>query len=106
VSLSAILFGWPSVGLSLMAFAAGFLSRYSWLGLVGATLSLPFCFLTSLYPIPFGFVGGPVAAISNVAAGWFVLKGRREVAFACLLPFLLLASTMAVIVVGKSTVSP
>ena len=101
MSWSVAVFGWPAVAAAGLAFSAAFLFRRSWLGLVGAALAAPFCFLVSLYPIPVGRVGGIIAFAANFVCAWLLYRGRREVAFAFLLPFMIVAMLFAIVVIGS-----
>jgi hypothetical protein len=84
-----------------MAFLIAFTSRRSWLGFVGSILAAPFCFFVGLYPIPIGHYGGPVALATNFVSAWLLYRGRREVAFVFLLPFMMIVVLMGLLVIGQ-----
>jgi uncharacterized membrane protein YfcA len=80
--------GWPFVAAVIAAFGVAFSTRRAWIGFAGALLAAPLCLYlaempylhwTSLAALPANFV--------SVAALW---RGRRDVAFAMLLPFMIM----------------
>jgi hypothetical protein len=92
--MSWSVFGWPAVAVALAAFGVAFSTRYFWAGLVGATIAAPIClhlsdalYLHWLSLIAFGL---------NFVAGGLLWRGRRDIAFTLLLPFMIVV-TMIVI---------
>jgi hypothetical protein len=90
----AVVFGWPAVVLALSAFAGGFLTSRSWLGLLGALISAPFCFYASGYPL-FHWIA-PIGLCANFVAAWLLHRRRHDIAFAALVPFVMIVTTLAV----------
>jgi hypothetical protein len=97
----AIVFGWPAVGAAAIAFALAFLTRHEW-AFLGAAAAAPFCLYVSLYPIPVGRFGGPVALAANVAAAMLLRRGRPIAAAACLTPFIVVATVFAMLVINQT----
>jgi hypothetical protein len=91
---SAGLVGWPAVFAATTAFSFAFLTNSRWLGFVGAGIAAPFCLFAGGYPL-FHWAA-PVALAANVLAAYLVYRGRPDVAFASLLPFILIVTVLAV----------
>jgi hypothetical protein len=91
---SAGLVGWPAVFAATAAFSFAFLTRHTWLGFVGAGIAAPFCLFAAGYPL-FHWAA-PVALVGNILAAYLVYRGRPEVAFASLLPFIMIVTLLAV----------
>ena len=83
---SVVVLGWPFVALAGVVFLIAFLSSRRWLGFAGSALAAPLCFLVGLYSIPMGHYGGPIALATNFISAWLLYRGRREIAFAFLVP--------------------
>jgi hypothetical protein len=66
----------------------------SWLGLIGAAIATPFCVSVSGYPM-FHWAGC-VALIANFVSAFVISRGRRDVAFAILVPFMMITAFLAV----------
>jgi hypothetical protein len=98
---SVVVFGWPFAALAGVVFLIAFPSSRRWLGFAGSALAAPFCFLVGLYPIPMGRYGGPIALATNFISAWPLYRGRREIAFAFLVPFMMLVALMALLVLGQ-----
>ena len=90
----AVIFGWPAVVLAFATFAAGFLTNRTWLGFAGAAFAAPFCFYASGYPLFEWFA--PIALAANFVSAWLLYRGRADIAFAALLPFMMVAAVLAV----------
>jgi len=80
--------GWPLLAAAIVAFGVAFATRRTWVGVAGALIAAPLCLhlkdmpylhWVSLAALPGNFV--------SVAALW---RGRRDIAFAMLLPFMLM----------------
>lgn len=87
-------FGWPSAVLGLAAFGLAFLTPHSWLGFVGAAVAVPFCLDVSRYPL--FDLAGYIALMANCLSAYFLHRGRREVAFACLVPMAIICTVLLV----------
>jgi hypothetical protein len=90
----AIVFGWPAVALASTAFALAFLTTRTWLGFIGASIGAPFCIFASGFPL-FHWLGLIALAASFLAAG-LLYRGRPDIAFAALIPFMIVTVTLAV----------
>ena len=90
----AVIFGWPAVLLAVAAFGAALLTPRAWLGLIGASLAAPFCVFVSGYPL--FHRAGQIALAANFLAAYLLHRGRRDVAFTLLLPFLMIVTVLAV----------
>ena len=97
-----VVFGWPFVALAGVAFSIAFLTRHSWFGFVGAALAMPFCFLVSLYPLPIWHWGGPLALTANCVSAWLLHRGRRDIAFSFLLPFMIVSTLLGLLVLRQT----
>jgi hypothetical protein len=89
-----VAFGWPAVMLAIGAYAVAFLTARTWAGFIGAAIAAPFCLYASGYPL-FQWLA-LVALAANVAAAWLIHRGRPDVGFAALVPFMMLVATLAV----------
>jgi hypothetical protein len=92
--LPFLVFGWPAVVLAFGAFALAFLTPRSWLGFIGAAIGAPFCFYASGFPLFYWIA--LTAAGANFVAAYLLVRGRAEIAFAALVPFMLITVTLAV----------
>jgi hypothetical protein len=95
----SLVMGWPAVGVSLILFAAGLFSQRPGLVLAGSVMSTPFCLYVSAYPA-IRFWGLAVLAL-NFLSVWASRRGRPIVAGALVLPFVVLAGTLARFVVAQ-----
>jgi hypothetical protein len=89
----SLVMGWPAVGASLIAFAAGLGFQRPKLVFAGSIISTPFCLYVSGYP-RIGFFGLAVLTL-NFMSAWASWRGRPLVAAVLLLPFVLLAGSLA-----------
>ena len=89
-------FGWPLVAAAIGAFGVAFSTRHQWVGLVGAVISVPLCLY--LADMPYGLHWVSLAASGAnflaVAALW---RGRHDIAFAMLLPFMIMIVLIAIL---------
>ena len=90
----AVVFGWPAALLAATAFGVALATPRAWLGFVGASLAAPFCVFVSGYPL-FGWTA-QVALAANFLAAYLLHRGRRDVAFTLLLPFMIIVTVLAV----------
>jgi len=90
----AVIFGWPAVFLAVAAFGVALLTPRTWMGFIGASLAAPFCLFVSGYPL--FHRAGQVALAANVLAAYLLHRGRRDMAFTLLLPFMMIVTVLAV----------
>lgn len=95
----SLVMGWPAVGVSVILFAAGLFSRRPGLVLAACAISTPFCLYVSAYPA-FRFWGLSVLVL-NVLSVRASRSGRPIVAGALVLPFVVLAGTLARFVLAQ-----
>ena len=95
----SLVMGWPAVGVSLIVFATGLISRRSGLVLAGSVVSAPFCLFVSGYPRIGAF--GLVVLGLNFLSVWASRQGRPLVAGALVLPFVVLAGIIAATVLRQ-----
>jgi len=91
---AAIVLGWPAVVMALTAFAAALRTGRTSLGFAGAAIATPFCLYVNGYPL-FHWTGA-IACGANFLAAFLIHRGRRDVAFTVLLPFLIIVTVLAV----------
>jgi uncharacterized membrane protein YfcA len=85
--------GWPLVAAAVVAFGVAFRTRRARVGFAGAVIAAPLCLY--LMDMPYLYWASRVGVVANfvsVAALW---RGRRDIAFAMLLP----SMTMVVLAV-------
>jgi hypothetical protein len=89
-------FGWPLVAAAIGAFVAAFSTRHKWVGLVGALISVPLCLY--LADMPYGLHWASLAALAaNFLAVVALWRGRHDIAFAMLLPFMIMIVLIAIL---------
>jgi hypothetical protein len=89
------LFGWPSAAAAVATFCLALLTpSRKWLGFAGATIAMPFCAVLSRSPT--FRAPGLIALGANVLSAYLFYRGRRDIAFACLVPFMMIATILAV----------
>jgi hypothetical protein len=76
------------------AFSFAFLTNRRWLGFVGAGIAAPFCLFAAGYPL-FHWAA-PVALAANFVAAYLLSRGRPDVAFTALVPFMMIVTLLAV----------
>ncbi len=89
----SLVMGWPAVGVSLIMFVAGLLSRRPGLVLAASVISTPFCLYVSAYPAIRAF--GLAVLGLNFLSAWASRRGRPILAGALVLPFVVLAGVIA-----------
>jgi len=89
-----VVLGWPSAAVALAAFGAALRTERGWLGLAGAIAATPFCVFVSGYALFHWW--GAVAGVANFAAALLIFRARRDMAFAALLPFLIIVTVLGV----------
>jgi hypothetical protein len=96
-----VVFGWGPVVASAVAFCLAFRLQRPWLALVGAAIATPFLFVISGYPHPIGRFGGPIVFLANFGSAALVRKGERRLAMVLLVPFVIVASVLAYMVITQ-----
>lgn len=86
--------GWPLVAAAIAAFVVAFSTRYSWAGLAGALIAAPLCLY--LKDFPFLHWVSLVALPANFVSGTLLWRGRRDIAFTLLLPFMIAIALIAI----------
>ena len=86
--------GWPVVAAAIAAFVLAFSTRYSWTGFVGACIAAPLCLY--LKDLPFLHWVSLVALFANFASAALLWRGRRDIAFSVLLPFMIVITLIAI----------
>lgn len=96
-----VLFGWGPVVVAAAAWCLALGLKRPWLAVVGAVIAMPFLFTISGYPILIGRLGGPIAFVANFASAWGLRKGQPRLAIALLMPFVIIATAFAYIVITQ-----
>jgi hypothetical protein len=86
--------GWPVVAAAIAAFGLAFSTRYTWVGLAGASIAAPLCLY--LKDMPYLHWMSLAALAGNFGAAVFLWRGRRDIAFALLLPFMGVLTLIAI----------
>ena len=86
--------GWPAVAAAIVAFGVAFFPRFRWVGVVGALIAAPLCLY--LKDLPFLHWTSLVALGANFASAALLWRGRRDIAFALLLPFMCVIALIAI----------
>ena len=79
--------GWPVVAAAIAAFVVAFSTRFSRAGLAGAIIAAPLCLY--LKDSPYLHWMSLVALPANFASAALLWRGRRDIAFTLLLPFMI-----------------
>ena len=88
-----VVMGWPAVLASVILCGIGIAQERPKMVLLGAALALPFCFYLALTPA-YGLVA-PVAAVLYLGAAYPVAKKQAWLGGLAMVPFLLMAGTLA-----------
>jgi uncharacterized membrane protein YfcA len=86
--------GWPVLSAATAAFGVAFLPRFRWAGLAGALIATPLCLY--LKDLPFLHWTSLVALAANFVSAALLWRGRRDIAFALLLPFMCVIALIAI----------
>ena len=87
--------GWPVVAAAVVAFGVALSTRHAWAGVAGAVIAVPLCLYlkdmpylhwVSLAALPANFV--------SIAVLW---RGRPDIAFAMLLPFMIMVVLVVIL---------
>jgi hypothetical protein len=80
--------GWPVVGVTIAAFGLAFSTRRRWVAFAGALIASPLCWY--LKDMPYLHWVSLAALPANFAAAMALWRGRHDIAFAMLLPFMMM----------------
>lgn len=86
--------GWPIVAGAIAAFGVAFSTRYSWAGVAGALIAAPLCLY--LEDLPYLHWVSLAALVANFGAAALLWRGRRDIAFTLLLPFMIVVALIAI----------
>lgn len=87
--------GWPVLAAAIAAFGVAFFSRHTWAGLVGALIAVPLClYLKDMPYLHWVTLAALGANFASAAALW---RGRHDIAFAMLLPFMVMTVVVAIL---------
>ena len=86
--------GWPVVAVAVAAFAVAFATRFCWAGFAGALIAAPLCLY--LKDLPYLHWTSVVSLAANFVSAGFLWRGRRDIAFALLLPFMIVIALIAI----------
>lgn len=86
--------GWPVVAAAIAAFGIAFSTRFSWAGLAGALIAAPLCLY--LKDMPYLHWLSLVALAANFVSAACLWRGRRDIAFTLLLPFMIVLTLIAI----------
>ena len=87
--------GWPVVAAVIAAFGVALFTRYSWAGLAGALIAAPLCLY--LKEMPYLHWVSLAAFAANFASAVVLWRGRRDIGFALLLPFMIVIALIAIL---------
>jgi len=85
---------WPAAVVAVAAFGMAFMTTRRWSGFLGAATAAPFCLFVSGYPLFHGI--SQIAVAANFVAAYLLYRDRPEVAFAALVPFMMILVVLAV----------
>ena len=87
--------GWPVVAAAIAAFGVAFSTRHTWAGVAGAVIAGPLClYLADMPYLHWVSLAALVANFVSAAALW---RGRHDIAFAMLLPFMIMIVLVAIL---------
>lgn len=87
--------GWPVLAAAIAAFGVALFTRHAWAGLAGALLAAPLCLY--LEDLPYLHWVSLSALPANFVSAALVWRGRRDIAFTFLLPFMIAIVLIAVL---------
>jgi hypothetical protein len=87
--------GWPVVAAVIAAFVLAFATRFSWAGFAGAVIAAPLCLY--LKDLPYLHWISVVALPANFVSAALLWRGRRDIAFAVLSPFMIVIVLIAIL---------
>jgi hypothetical protein len=94
MSNSEIAHGWAPIIASSVGFGLAFGTRRVWFGFVAAVIAAPFCLFASGYPLLHWVAR--VALGANFLSAYLIYRRRRDIAFAVLLPFMIITIVLAI----------
>ena len=86
--------GWPVVAAAIAAFGLAFSTRYYWAGFAGASIAAPLCLY--LKDFPYLHWVSLAALAANFVSAALLWRGRRDIAFTLLLPFMIVITLTAI----------
>jgi uncharacterized membrane protein YfcA len=87
--------GWPLLAAAIVAFGVALSRRRTWAGFAGALLAAPLClYLTDMPYLHWVSLAALPANFVSVAALW---RGRDDIAFAMLLPFMIMVVLVVIL---------
>ena len=87
--------GWPLVAAAIVAFVVALSTRKTWVGLAGALIAAPLClYLADMPYLHWVSLAALGANFASVAALW---RGREDIAFAMLLPFMIMIALVTIL---------
>jgi hypothetical protein len=98
--LVQIIFGWPTIILSLTVSGTGIIKKWPWFLVGGGVLCVPFSFYLSGYPVP-RFLAF-LLPLFQFGAAWAVHFNRTKLAWVLLLPLVIFSLFLASIVITQS----
>ena len=87
--------GWPVVAAAIAAFALALSTRYSWAGFAGALIAAPLCLY--LKDFPYLHWVSLAAVPANFVSAALMWRGRRDIGFTLLLPFMIVIALIAIL---------
>lgn len=94
--------GWPIVAAVIVAFGVAFSTRHVWAGLAGAVIAAPLClYLADMPYLHWVSLAALPANFVSVAALW---RGRHDIAFAMLLPLMIVVVLSVILLVRNFSV--
>ena len=98
--LVQIIFGWPAVCAAFVVFGLALFTASTWLAFTAAAIATPFCLFVTGYPM-FRWAGWVALAANFLSA--CLMRRRREIAFAALVPFMMIVTLLAVFAAREIT---
>lgn len=87
--------GWPLVAAAIIVFGVAFYTGRAWAGFAGALIAAPLClYLKDMPYLHWASVAALPGSFLSVVALW---RGRRDIAFAMLLPFMVMAALVVIL---------
>ena len=94
--------GWPVVVAASLAFVVAFSTRHTWAGFAGASIAAPLCLY--LADMPYLHWVSLAALGANFVTAAAVWRGRRDIAFAMLLPFMMMVVLTVILLLRNFSV--
>ena len=87
--------GWPLVVAAIVAFGVAFYARRVWVGFAGAVIAAPLCLY--LMDMPYLYWLSRAAVVANFVSAAALWRARRDIAFAMLLPFMIMVVLVVIL---------